>query len=100
MDEKILELLQEMQGEIKGINTRLDSMDGRFDGIENHLSDLKEGQEEIKKKLDLTYNQVARNMEGITEVGEKIDTLKNDMNFVEMATSKNWNEIAKLKSIK
>ncbi len=39
-------------------------------------------------------------MEGITEVGEKIDTLKNDMNFVEMATSKNWNEIAKLKSIK
>lgn len=52
MDEKILELLQKMdtsindiQGEIKWINTRLDSMDGRFDGIENQLSDLKEGQE-------------------------------------------------------
>ncbi|WP_245398341.1 hypothetical protein, partial [Clostridioides difficile] len=79
-------------GEIKWINTRLDSMDGRFDGIENQLSDLKEGQEEIKKKLDLTYNQVARNMEGITEVSEKIDTLKSDINFVEIATSKNWNE--------
>lgn len=100
MDERILELLQKMDTRFDRIENRLDSMDGRFDGIENQLSDLKEGQEEIKKKLDLTYNQVARNMEGITKVGEKIDTLKNDMNFVEMATSKNWNEIAKLKSIK
>ncbi|HFL3644437.1 TPA: hypothetical protein ACG3QM_004086, partial [Clostridioides difficile] len=86
MDEKILELLQEMRG--------------RFDSIDNQLSDLKEGQEEIKSKLDLTYNQVARNMEGITEANEKIDALKSDINFVEMATSKNWNEITKLKSVK
>ncbi|MCC0642384.1 MULTISPECIES: hypothetical protein [Clostridioides] len=86
MDEKILELLQEMQS--------------RFDSIDNQLIDLKEGQEEIKNKLDLTYNQVARNMEGITEASEKIDSLKSDINFVEIATSKNWNEIAKLKAIK
>ncbi|MCC0682530.1 hypothetical protein IC218_20005 [Clostridioides sp. ES-S-0005-03] len=68
MDEKILELLQEMQS--------------RFDSIDNQLIDLKEGQEEIKNKLDLTYNQVARNMEGITEASEKIDSLKSDINFV------------------
>lgn len=39
-------------------------------------------------------------MEGIIEVGEKIDILKNDMNFVEMVIFKNWNEIVKLKLIK
>ncbi|MCC0704997.1 hypothetical protein IC213_19040, partial [Clostridioides sp. ES-S-0049-02] len=36
----------------------------------------------------------------INEVDKHLDRIDNNMNFVEMATSKNWNEIARLKSIK
>lgn len=37
---------------------------------------------------------------GQEEVNAKIDTLTEDLNTVEIVTSKNWNDIAKLKSVK
>ncbi|MCC0678193.1 MULTISPECIES: hypothetical protein [unclassified Clostridioides] len=97
MDEKILELLQEMQGEIKGINTRLD-------GIENEVKEVKADMgnrfDEVDKKLDYIHKDILIAKTDINEVDKHLDRIDNNMNFVEMATSKNWNEIARLKSIK
>lgn len=79
MDKEILELLK--------------SMNERLGAIETDIKDLKEGQQRIEKKLDITYDQVARTAEDITSI-------KDDLNTVENVTAKNWQDIIKLKAIK
>jgi len=65
-EEKILEMLAAMQGDIRQINTRLDSMDGRMDSMEGRLGsletevkairsdidDMKESQEEVRTSVN------------------------------------------------
>lgn len=79
MDKEILELLK--------------SMNERLGAIETDIKDLKEGQQRIEKKLDITYDQVARTAEDITSI-------KDDLSTVENVTAKNWQDIIKLKAIK
>ena len=40
------------------------------------------------------------NQEFRTEVNLKLNRIENDLNGVELITSKNWNDIAKLKAVK
>ena len=83
MEKEILELLK--------------NMDTRLSAIERGQKELREEVNEkldrIEKKIDITYDQVARSAEDITGI-------KNDLCFVEEATAKNWNDIAKLKAVK
>ncbi len=69
--------------------------------------DNKEFRNEINNKLDnltykleVVYDQTANLTEFRTEVNNKLDTIKDDLSTVEVVTSKNWNDIAKLKSVK
>lgn len=83
MDKELLELLRQIQIDNKEfrneINTKLDN---------------------ITNKLEVIYEQTADLTEFRTEVNDKLDTIKNDLSAVEVVTSKNWNDIAKLKAIK
>ncbi|MGL6184396.1 MAG: plasmid stabilization protein [Clostridium chrysemydis] len=79
MEKEILEILKSMQQELKGLKDEQQKANEKLDRIE--------------KKIDITYDQVARSAEDITSI-------KNDLCFVEEATAKNWNDIAKLKAVK
>ena len=63
------------------------------DGLKDEQQKVNEKLDRIEKKIDITYDQVARSAEDITGI-------KNDLCFVEEATAKNWNDIAKLKAVK
>ncbi|MCI9976478.1 hypothetical protein JY742_10130 [Clostridioides difficile] len=93
MDEKILELLQEMQGEIKGINTRLD-------GIEGDIKDLKTGQVEIKDDLKEIKGDIIKLDLKTEDTKRSIKLMQLDINKIETITNYNLNDIATLKSIK
>ncbi|MCG3580323.1 hypothetical protein L9Z70_13580 [Clostridioides difficile] len=85
--------INDIQGEIKWINTRLDVM-------ESDIKDLKTGQVEIKDdlkeikgdmlKLDLKTEDTRRN----------IKLMQLDINKIETITNYNLNDIATLKAIK
>lgn len=79
MDKEVLEILKQLVDGQKDTNSRLDRME---------------------KKLDAVYDQTANLTEFRTEINAKIDTIQNDLNTVEVVTSKNWNDIAKLKAVK
>ena len=79
MEKEILEILKAIQLDITGIKDEQLKVNEKLDRIEN--------------KIDITYDQVARSSEYITGI-------KNDLYFVEEATAKNWNDIAKLKVVK
>ena len=79
MEKEILEILKAMQQDIKDLKNEQYKSNEKLDRIE--------------KKIDITYEQVARSAEDITDI-------KKDLCFVEEATAKNWNDIAKLKAVK
>ncbi|MCC0645438.1 hypothetical protein KGF41_14320 [Clostridioides sp. ZZV14-6150] len=93
MDEKILELLQEMRGEIKGINTRLD-------GMESDIKDLKTGQVEIKDDLKEIKGDILKLDIKAEDTKRSIKLMQLDINKIETITNYNLNDIATLKAIK
>lgn len=97
MDEKILELLQEMQGSItemkKDIDTRFSSIENRLDTMQGDITEIKSDVKINRNTLDAVIKHTS------TLVGDTAD-IKDDLNNIEIVTSKNWNDIAKLKSVK
>ena len=83
MDEKILEILEELQLDIKEIKT--------------DIKDLKQGQEKIISKLDEVESVNANRH---VEIMKDFNDIKDNLNNVEIITSKNWNDIARLKAVK
>ena len=82
MEKEILEILQSIQLDIKG--------------LKDEVKDLKEGQKIIEKKLDGVVEQTAELLEFRTTVKTKLDELKE----VEEVTKVNCYDIAKLKAVK
>lgn len=70
----------------------------RFDNIEERLTNLEEGQKEIKKDIKSIVEQTVDLSEFRYEINEKVDKLAEEFNTMEIVTSKNWNDIAKLKA--
>lgn len=69
------------------------NLEDRQKALEDRQKNLETGQKALEDRQ--------KNLEtGQEEINEKIDTLIEDLNTVEIVTSKNWNDIAKLKSVK
>ena len=51
-EERILELLEAQQGELRQINVRLDGMDARFDGIDARLDGMDARFDKMDARLD------------------------------------------------
>lgn len=85
MDEKILELLQEMQGSIKGIQGEIKGINTRLDGMENDIKDLKTGQVEtnnrfdsIDKHFDIVESQLNENTQILKALEHKANVSKSE----------------------
>ena len=79
MENEILELLKNMQKDIKDINTKVDRIEKKLDGVHEQTADLTEFRTETKQ--------------GIEAIQKDIDKLTN-------VTKDNCFEIANLKVIK
>ncbi|MCO5822835.1 hypothetical protein M8668_13410 [Clostridioides difficile] len=128
MDEKILELLQEMNNnivdmkqDITGMKQDIVDMKQDIKGMKQDISDLKIGQVETNNRLDIVESQVKENTQILKALEHKADVskaehdkmsfdishiqgdiseIKQDLNATQIITSKNWSDIEKLKSIK
>lgn len=101
MEDKTFELLSKMYSEMQqGFNKIEEEFKGvnfKIAKLEKDVEVLKEGQEEIKYLItELDPKNANKHM----ELTDKIDEFRKDLNDVEIVMSKNWNDIAKLKSIK
>jgi hypothetical protein len=75
--------------------------------LDEKLKPVIESQSRLEKKLDAVVAQTADlteyrtvSIDKLTTIGSDVDEIKNSINTVEMVTSKNWNEITKLKAVK
>jgi len=71
--------------------------DEKLGPIHADIKDLKLGQEKLISKLDEIESVNATRH---TDMMNDISDIKDNLNNVEIITSKNWNDIAKLKAVK
>ncbi|MCC0783595.1 hypothetical protein IR152_10980 [Clostridioides sp. ES-S-0108-01] len=83
MENKILELLQEMQGSIKemqgnikGIQGEIKGINTRLDGMEHDIKDLKTGQVETNNRFDIVESQLKENTQILKALEHKADVSK------------------------
>lgn len=83
---------------LEALSNLLDKkLDQKLEPIHLNIKDLKTGLEKILSKLDEVE---AVNATRHTALMNDISDIKDNLNNVEIITSKNWNDIAKLKAIK
>lgn len=86
MDKEILEFLKEFKEEFKTLNTKLDENTQILRALE-HSSQVNKAEHD---KMD----------NDIVHIKGDVEALRKDISNVEIITSSNWNDIAKLKAIK
>lgn len=93
-DEKMLQMLEALTGEVKSINTRLDNMDTRFDKIEARLDSMEARLDSMDTRFD---NMEARldNMQHDIKTG--FEMLGNFVNEIEKATTETEKRFNRLK---
>lgn len=107
MDKETREFLENMQNGMNDrfdrIEVRLDNFEGRMDNLETgqnrlegRMDNLEAGQEEIKSILG---ELEPRNAERHLQLQSSIDELRKDVSTMEIVTSSNYLDIAKIKSI-
>ncbi|WP_413927416.1 hypothetical protein [Clostridioides sp. ZZV14-6045] len=100
MDEKILELLQEMQRDIKDLKVGQVETNNRLNTMQNDITDMQNDITEIKSDVKINRNTLDAVIKHTSKLVEDTTDIKKDLNKVEIVTSSNWTDIAKLKSIK
>lgn len=68
----------------------------KLGNLEVGQKNLEEGQKDIKKDIKSIIDQDLSEFRH--EVNEKVDKLTEEISTMEIVTSKNWNDIAKLKA--
>ncbi len=104
MEEKIMNMLEQLYLEVKGIKDEVKDLKEGQAIMQNDVKDLKQGQERIEGKVDSIEKHLieldAKNAERHLEMVGEIDDMKKNLTAIEIITSKNWNEIAHLKAVK
>ena len=86
MDKEILEIL-------KRLESKIDKIESRQDETYQVVKALEHSAEVNKAEHDKMDNDIAH-------IKGNVEAIRKDLTNVEIITSSNWNEIAKLKSVK
>lgn len=114
MEDKILELLNQLVEGQKETNTklgstneRLDSTNERLDSTNKRMDSIDDRLDRIERKIDSVIEQTADLTEFRTEMNDfkkqtinQLEEIKDNLNNVEVITASNWKDIAKLKAVK
>ena len=94
----VLEKLGNIENKIENLDNRVGNLEKGQEEIKMEQLEMKKEQQEMKKQIKSIIEQTAGLIEFRYEINAKIDQLSNDINSVEIITSQNWNDIARLKA--
>lgn len=80
-EERILELLEAQQGELRQINVRLDSMDARFDSMDAQLVGVRARLNSIDTRLDKLEEDAEITRDGVNALIEWAENVSNAIRF-------------------
>lgn len=94
----VLEKLGNIEDRIGGLGKGQMNLEKGQEEIRREQEEIRSDQEEIKRDIKAIIEQTAGLTEFRYEVNAKIDKLTEEFYTMEIVTSKNWNDIAKLKA--
>jgi chromosome segregation ATPase len=97
MDIEILEILKNIQNDIKEIKSSQNETCKKINNIESQQGELKTLITELEPKNANRHIEISNK---IDEVSQRVDLLRQDFNKVEVVTSQNSFEIQYLKAVK
>jgi archaellum component FlaC len=77
-EEKILSLLEGMNGRLDGIDNRLDGMDKRFDRVESRLDGIDNRLDGMDKRFDRVEVRLGKLEHGQEDMKEDLEIIKED----------------------
>lgn len=80
-EERILELLEAQQGELRQINVRLDGMDARFDRMDAQLVGVRARLNSIDTRLDKLEEDAEITRDGVNALIEWAENVSNAIRF-------------------
>ena len=89
--------LEQGQAKLEQSQTKLEQGQEK---LKQGQCNLEQGQKDIRKDIKSIIEQTADLTEFREEINAKVDRVIEELNTIEIVTSKNWNDIARLKSIK
>lgn len=93
MENKILEILKSIQGQMSTMQSDIKSIQSQIDEHTQILRALEHSSQVNKAEQDKISNNIAH-------IKGDIESIKKDITNVEVITASNWQDIAKLKSVK
>ncbi|MCC0726430.1 hypothetical protein KGF51_08395 [Clostridioides sp. ZZV14-6045] len=89
-----------MQRDIKDLKVGQVETNNRLNTMQNDITDMQNDITEIKSDVKINRNTLDAVIKHTSKLVEDTTDIKKDLNKVEIVTSSNWTDIAKLKSIK
>ena len=86
MENKILEVLNQLLDGQNNTNEKLERIEKKMNSVVEQTADLTEFRTETKEQL--------------ININNEVNGIRQDLNTIEIVTSKNWNEISRLKAVK
>ena len=80
-EERILELLEAQQGELRQINVRLDGMDARLDGMDAQLGGMRARLNSMDARLDKLEEDAEITRDGVNTLIEWAENVSNAIRF-------------------
>lgn len=94
----VLEKLGNLEEGQRNLEEKIGNLEVKVGNLEEGQRNFEEGQKSIQKDIRSITEQTAGLMEFRYEINEKVDNLTEEIRTMEIVTSKNWNDIAKLKA--
>jgi len=86
LENKILEVLNQLLDGQNNTNEKLERIEKKMNSVVEQTADLTEFRTETKEQL--------------ININNEVNGIRQDLNTIELVTSKNWNEISRLKAVK
>lgn len=97
MEEKIFRALEAINKKLESME---DSMNKRFDSLETQVKENTDILKALEHSAQVNKAEHDQMSNDIAHIKGEFKSLRQDMANVEIITSSNWNEIAKLKAVK
>ncbi len=97
MDEDIKKMLgQLLEGQGK-MNSRLDNIEGRIDGLESLVAENTQRLKALEHAVQVSTAQIDKLSFEVAEIKGDVKSIKKDLSVVETITAKNWGDIVAIK---
>ena len=100
MDKEILDMLKEFKQDFKIINVKLDGLENKFSGLESRQDKMFQVVKGLEHSAEVNKAEQDKISNDIVHIKGDVEGLRKDLANVEIITSSNWNDIAKLKLAK